>query len=117
MSLRKLSLVFVLLLLLCRIELRAQDDCIAITINEYCASNVPGSGLTDAFGELSDWVELKCNYTSSVSLQNYFLSNDRNNLYKWKFPSSFQMGPGTVKLVWLSGRNTVKTNSLGQQEY
>ncbi|MDI1356434.1 MAG: gliding motility-associated C-terminal domain-containing protein [bacterium] len=114
---RKLLLVFGLLFILNASRgLRAQNNCIAIAINEYCASNIPGNGLPDAFGELSDWVELKCNYSSSVSLSGYYLSNDRNNLYKWKFPSNFVMNKDEHKLIWLSGRNTVKTVG-GQQEY
>lgn len=94
---------------------KAQNNCIAISINEYCASNIPNNGFADAFGELSDWVELKCNFTNSVSLASYYLSNDRNNLFKWKFPADFVMMPGSIRLVWLSGRNTVVTTPGGKE--
>lgn len=94
---------------------KAQNNCIAIAINEYCPANIPSNGLPDAFGELSDWVELKCNFSGSVSLASYYLSNDRNNLFKWKFPADFVMTPGTIRLIWLSGRNTVVTTSGGKE--
>jgi gliding motility-associated-like protein len=109
MIIRKLSLVFgILFVFTFGNRLRAQTNCIAIAINEYCASNIPANGYADAYGEFTDWVELKCNFTSNVSLAGYYLSNDRNNLYKWAFPSSFVMAPGGLKLIFLSGRNTVK---------
>src|SRR5690606_11821798 len=120
MNNRKLLTVFAFIFILSGIQsFKAQDNCIAIAINEYCPSNIPGSGYPDAFGELSDWVEIKCNFSSSVTLAGYYLSNDRNNLYKWQFPTQkpFELGSGQVRLVWLSGRNTVVTNSLGENEY
>ncbi|NBQ47834.1 MAG: hypothetical protein EBU33_05190, partial [Sphingobacteriia bacterium] len=117
MIFRKLILVFGIFCLLgFQQGLQAQDNCIAIAINEYCPANIPNNGLTDYYGEFSDWVELKCQFSSSVSLQNYYLSNDRNNLFKWAFPKNFVMAPGQLKLVWLSGRNTT-VNTAGGTEY
>lgn len=116
MIFRKLLLVFGLLCFIGAENLKAQNNCIAIAINEYCPANIPNNGFPDAYGELSDWVELKCNFTSSVSLNGYYLSNDRNNLFKWAFPSEFVMTPGGVRLVWLSGRNTAVT-TIGGREY
>ncbi len=109
MGTRKLFLVFGFFFLLSS-RIVAQDNCIPIAINEYCASDIPSvaAASPDVFGEFSDWVELKCNFTSSVSLALYYLSNDRNNLFKWAFPSSFTIAPGAVKMVRLSGRNTIK---------
>src|SRR5690349_8496610 len=109
MNTRKLILVFGFFFLLSS-KFVAQDNCLPIAINEYCAADIPGvaAAYPDAFGEFSDWVELKCNFTSSVSLAGYYLSNDRNNLFKWAFPSSFKLAPGTVQVVRMSGRNTVK---------
>jgi gliding motility-associated-like protein len=117
MIFRKLILVFGIFCLLgFQQGLQAQDNCIAIAINEYCPANIPNNGLTDYYGEFSDWVELKCQFSSSVSLQNYYLSNDRTNLFKWAFPKNFVMAPGQLKLVWLSGRNTT-VNTAGGTEY
>ena len=81
---------------------------IAIVLNEYCAANITGPA--DNFGQMSDWVELYNAHTSSVSLSDYYLSNDRNNLKKWKFPAGFNMGVGGYGLVWLSGRSNPTAN-------
>lgn len=102
---RFLLLAFVLVLGL-QNTFRSQSN-IAILLNEYSASNVGGPA--DVFGSPSDWVELKSIHTTSVSLGSYYLSNDRNNLFKWKFPSSFVLFPNQIKAVWLSGKNTVKS--------
>ena len=80
------------------------QSCIAILLNEYQTTNLTGQ--TDYFGVHSDWVELHNAHTSSVSLSGYFLSNDRNNLKKWKFPSNFTLGLDEYKIVWLTGKNT-----------
>jgi hypothetical protein len=76
----------------------------AILLNEYCASNVTGP--VDDYGQHSDWVEILNNHTEPVSLGDHYLSNDRNNKFKWKIPGSFVLGVGQMKAIWLSGRNT-----------
>lgn len=79
-------------------------------LNEFCASNVTGPA--DNFGQLSDWVELYNGHTSQVNLTGYYLSNDPNNLKKWKFPNNYMMNPGELKIIWLSGRDvTVNGNT------
>ncbi|MDO9001613.1 MAG: gliding motility-associated C-terminal domain-containing protein [Bacteroidota bacterium] len=106
---RKLFLVFGLLLVLSSLTtLKAQSN-VAIVLNEYSASNF--SGVIDNYGNQSDWVEIYNAHTSSVTLNGYWLSNDRNNLKKWAFPSTFTMSSGSYKAVWLSGKNkTVGSN-------
>lgn len=88
---------------------KAQSQ-VDILLNEYSASNIGGPN--DAFGAPSDWVELRNAHTSSVSLASYYLSNDRNNLFKWKFPANFILQVGELKPVWLSGRNTQKNGEF-----
>jgi gliding motility-associated-like protein len=108
---RKLILVFGLLLVLSGglTKLRAQSNNVAIVLNEYSATNY--SGVVDNYGNQSDWVELYNAHTSSVTLNGYWLSNDKNNLKKWAFPSTFTMTSGAYKAVWLSGKNrTVGTD-------
>ena len=82
--------------------LKAQVAQQPIVLNEYGVSNVP-PGSADIRGNLSDWVEIYNNHTFSVSLTGYYLSNDRNNLTKWKFPNGFSMAVGTYSVIWLSG--------------
>jgi gliding motility-associated-like protein len=104
---RKLSLVFGLFFVLSGTKtLIAQQSAYAIVLNEYNVSNVPNTGQTDEKGAFSDYVEIYNNFGTQVSLAGYYLSNDRNNLMKWKFPSNFIMGVATYSIVWLSGKNT-----------
>jgi gliding motility-associated-like protein len=84
-------------------SLRAQSQ-IAIVLNEYSASNVTGP--TDDYGQHSDWVEIRNAHTFSVALGGHWLSNDKNNAFKWQIPSGFNMQPGDLKVIWLSGRGT-----------
>lgn len=78
-----------------------------IALNEIQVTNTTNQNLDNYF-EPSDWVEIKNNFTSTVSLSGYYLSNDRTNLRKWSFPSTFTMGIGQFSIVWLSGRNETK---------
>jgi gliding motility-associated-like protein len=102
----KKPLLFFTVLFILRLDGTAQVPPVPqvpILLNEYSASNVTGP--TDNFGQHSDWVEILNNHSEAISFGDYYLSNDRNNLYKWKFPSSFKLNPGQLKVVWLSGRN------------
>lgn len=111
---RKLSLVFALFLTLGWINtlLGQASSSVGIALSEYCVSNTgfAGTPQPDYYGNLSDWIELKSNFTSSVSMNGYYLSNDPNNLYKWPFPANFIMGPGVYKTIWLTGKNRVAPN-------
>ncbi|MBL7912919.1 MAG: gliding motility-associated C-terminal domain-containing protein [Bacteroidia bacterium] len=109
---RKLILVFSLLLLLNglnRLKAQVVTSSVGIVLNEYSATNF--SGVIDNFGNQSDWVELKNVFSASVTLAGYWLSNDRYNLKKWAFPSTFTMAVGAHKAVWLSGKNVTVNNN------
>lgn len=100
---RKSYLVLAVFLFLFNISaLRSQVNNIGIAINEYCAANI--NGPVDNFGILSDWVEIINVDPSPVSLNGYWLSNDRLNPKKWAFPNGFTLQPGEIKVIWLSGR-------------
>src|ERR1700741_4849483 len=77
-----------------------------IVMNEVSWTNYTQ---TDGFGNAEDYVELY-NATPgfSLSLDNYYLTNDPTNLYKWKFPNGINLGsipsPSAFMVVWLSGR-------------
>ncbi|WP_317898328.1 CotH kinase family protein [Aurantibacillus circumpalustris] len=107
MTTRKLLLVFVYFFVLCGTSfIFGQSPTYPIVFNEYNVSNVP-NGYADEKGALNDYVEIYCNHTASISLQNFYLSNDPNNLKKWKFPNNFPaLQPANYYLVWLSGKNT-----------
>ncbi|MGZ4098676.1 MAG: lamin tail domain-containing protein, partial [Bacteroidia bacterium] len=83
---------------------KSQSNCIGIVLNEVSVGNTT---YPDNYGT-HDAVEIYNDFTYSVSLQSYYLSNDRNNLFKWKFPSTFTLGVGQYGMVYLSGLNESK---------
>lgn len=105
---RKLLLVFGIFFILTGTNsLFAQLPTNVLILNEYCVSNVPPNGFPDEKGDLSDYVELYCNHTQSINISGFWLSNDRNNLFKWKIPTNFpHLLPANYYLIWLSGKNT-----------
>jgi hypothetical protein len=56
-----------------------------IVINEYSCSNV--NGITDAYGEREDWVELYNTTAAPIDLTGFYLSDKATNLMKWQIPS------------------------------
>lgn len=77
-----------------------------IVINELNVSHMSAaSGPADQFGKFSDWVELYNSLGIQLSLNGYYLTNDKNNLYKWKFPNGVNMAPNSFLVVFCSGRN------------
>ena len=106
MMTRKLLVVFGFFFILNGSKTLLAQSTFPIILNEYNVSNVP-NGYADEKGALNDYVEIFCNHTTSLSLQSFYLSNDRNNLFKWKFPANYPiLQPQSYNLVWLSGKNT-----------
>jgi gliding motility-associated-like protein len=78
-----------------------------VLINEYSCSNV--SGITDAYGEYEDWIELYNPTGATVDLTGWYLSDKANNLTKWLVPSGAINSNG-YKMVFCSKRNVVNGN-------
>ena len=76
-------------------------------INEFLASNKQTN--KDEDGNSSDWVEIYNPNSTLISLNGYFLTDDRGEPTKWKFPNVSLAGNGYL-LVWASGKN--RTNPL-----
>ena len=57
-----------------------------ITISEFLASNT--SGLRDEDGQTNDWIEIRNAGTNAVNLDGWFLTDNDNNLTKWRFPAT-----------------------------
>ena len=78
-----------------------------VIISEFLAENQ--NGLRDNFGSRSDWIELLNRSDVSADLDGYFLTDDANDLTKWRFPA-VTVGAGAFRLVWASGAD--QTNPL-----
>ena len=79
----------------------------SIRINEFMASN--GSVLEDDDGDASDWIELFNEQKGTLNLGGWFLSDDEDQLSKWRFPE-VSIEPNGYLLVYASGK---KRSSIG----
>lgn len=73
-----------------------------LIINEVQTSNV--GTLADEDGEYEDWIELFNKGNAAVNLQQYGLSDDESDKFKWRFPSA-SIEPKGYMLVFASGKN------------
>lgn len=71
-------------------------------ISEFLASNA--TGYRDDDGERSDWIELHNPDSTDINLAGWFLTDDRQNLQKWVFPST-PLVANQYGLVFASGKD------------
>lgn len=71
-------------------------------IDEFLASNKQTS--KDEDGDRSDWIEIYNPGSAAISLDGYYLTDDRGELTKWKLPDVSLPGNGFL-LVWASAKN------------
>ncbi len=73
-----------------------------VQITELMPANK--SSLLDADGNFSDWIEL-CNVSGEVcDLDGFYLSDDSDDLLKWRFPS-VSLAPGERMIVFCSDKD------------
>lgn len=75
-----------------------------IRINEIMASSA--TGIRDAGGDRSDWIEIHNDGLTSVNLAGYFLTDSKGTPLKWIFPS-FSIPAKSYRIVFASSKNTV----------
>ncbi len=73
-----------------------------LLLNEIMSNN--RSSHPDDDGEFSDWIELYNPNPDSVSLEDWYLTDNLNSLTKWAFPKTEIPGE-TYLLVYASGKN------------
>ena len=71
-------------------------------INEFLALNK--STIYDEDGQSSDWIEIFNPNQSAVNLEGYYLTNDSNDLEKWRFPN-VSIAEGEYLIVFASGKD------------
>ncbi|MFN8257553.1 MAG: lamin tail domain-containing protein [Bacteroidales bacterium] len=74
-----------------------------VIINE--ASNKNASQIQTAKGEYHDWIELYNAGIEVIDLSDYYLSDEKSDLLKWKFPTGISIDPQAFILVFASGVN------------
>ena len=71
-------------------------------ITEFMASNE--SSITDEEGVFSDWIEVHNPDATEINLGGYYLSDDRDDLTGWQFPS-VTIAPDGYLLIFASGKD------------
>lgn len=75
-----------------------------LAINEFMAKN--DGTVTDQNGEYEDWLEIYNNSSSTINLGNVYLSNNINDLLKWRFPNTTSIAPYSVLSIWMDQDTT-----------
>lgn len=73
-----------------------------IRISELMADNI--SILQNADGEYTDWLEITNTGNADVDLTDFALSNDKNDLFRWRFPK-LNLKPGQHIVIFCTGKN------------
>ena len=73
-----------------------------VQITEFMASNT--RTLRDDFGQYEDWIEIYNNSAGAVNLLDWALTDNPDDLFKWRFPST-NLPPKTFLVVFASNRD------------
>ena len=71
-------------------------------------------GAMDAYGDRCEFVELYNGSGADVTLDGYWLSDERDELKKWAFPAGTTVGAGQYLTVFLSGSSSGKTSTANE---
>ena len=99
-----------------------------IAINELLAIN--DNVVQSEYGEFSDWIELHNNTNATIATNDLFITDNSNNLQKWRLPN-YSLPPNGYLILWAdersnqgglhtnfrlsnNGEQIVLSNSLGQ---
>ncbi len=75
-----------------------------VRINEFMASN--GLVLDDGDGNSSDWIEIYNAGPGVADLTGWYLTDEGDNLEKWRFPAATTIPANGYLLVFASGQNS-----------
>jgi len=84
------------------LEPRLVLDAGPLVISEFLAIN--DSGLQDADGAFSDWIEIHNPTDARVELDGWSLTDEEDDPTKWEFPGGF-IEPGEYLVVFASGKD------------
>ncbi len=77
-------------------------DSRSLVISEFMASN--DSAFLDGDGLPSDWIEIYNESDETISLENWYLTDNDSNLTKWRFPAGYSIEAGKHLIVFASGK-------------
>src|SRR3954470_17904720 len=79
-----------------------------VIISEFMASN--SKTLADQDGQFSDWIELHNETAGTINLDGWFLTDDPNDLNKWRFPATNLFANGYL-VVFASSKDRAVAGS------
>lgn len=79
-----------------------------VVISEFAAS--VQTSLRDYDDDSSDWLEVANYDTEPVDLQGWYLTDDADDLTKWRIPSETVVEPGQSVVIFASGKDLVASN-------
>ncbi|MHC4694477.1 MAG: lamin tail domain-containing protein, partial [Planctomycetota bacterium] len=71
-----------------------------IIISEFMARN--STTILDGNGESSDWIEIHNPTDTTVNLDGWYLTHNKNDLTKWQFPDGLKVEPGKFLIIFAS---------------
>lgn len=113
--------IFLVLLFMQNSCMKSEDTIPAeLVINELMPVN--STVIADQNGEYDDWIELFNLSSLSVDISEYYLSDNKGNIRKWKFPEGTII-PGNGYLIIWADKDTTQTglhsnfklSSLGEE--
>jgi hypothetical protein len=81
----------------------------SLWLNEV-SNNITGP--VDNAGEHDPFIELYNGGATGIVLGAYALTDDYNNLAKWRFPAGFSIAPGQFLVVWADGQAARSTDTI-----
>ncbi|MCK4746392.1 MAG: CotH kinase family protein, partial [Bacteroidales bacterium] len=94
---RRLLSVFLFLFAMASIQAQ-------LVFSEVMAVNTDGE-YNPVIGEPGDWIEIYNGTPYAVDLSGYYLSDDPDDPFKWKFPQKTYLNNGYYHLIWADGTN------------
>jgi len=86
------------------LAVRWRRDTATVVINEFVASN--RESFTDGDGYTPDWIELYNHGSEPISLRNWSLTDNPDDLDKWTFPDDAVLHAGSYLVVCASGKKS-----------
>jgi hypothetical protein len=82
--------------------------CCGVAAGQPVLSEISATGSTaivDEDVEMSDWIEISNSTETPLDLSGYFLTDEPDNLPKWKFPDGTSIGGSGYLVVFASGKD------------
>lgn len=101
---KNIVLIFLILLSTLYVSCSKEDETtveIDVVINELMPSN--STTATDQDGEYDDWLELYNKSDEEADLSGYFMTDNENNLTRWRFPEGTVIARHAYLIVWADG--------------